>query len=112
MRIEEESSQHAVLAAISDDYKRKILEATKVIGKSVDEISTENSIPLSTSYRSVHALLALKLLYAEHTTITDSGKKHLTYRSLLNKVTISMSLDHLSVEVSSSQSERGAKCEE
>lgn len=99
MRIEEENSQRAVLAAISDDCMRKVLEATMVVGKSVDEISKEKSIPLSTCYRCVRALLSLKLLCVEHTTITDSGKKYATYRSILNNVEIRMSPDRLTVEV-------------
>ena len=51
MMVEEQDRKDAVLVAMSDHYMRRILAATMVEGKSIDEISKEKMIPVSTCYR-------------------------------------------------------------
>ena len=86
----EEDLVNAVLWAAGDEYARKILASTLSSGKSVEDISVETGIPVSTCYRRVHELLTLDLLKLEKIVITDTGKKHETFRSILKDAKISL----------------------
>ena len=99
MMVEEQDRKDAVLVAMSDHYMRRILAATMVEGKSIDEISKEKMIPVSTCYRRVHELVGLRLLRIERTVITDTGKKYETYRSAFRDAKVSISSGELAVEV-------------
>jgi len=99
MMVEEQERKDAVLLAMSDHYMRRILAATMVEDKSIEEISKEKLVPVSTCYRRVHELVGLHLLRIERTVITESGKKYETYRSAFRDAKISMSSGELAVEV-------------
>lgn len=99
MMFEQPDRQKGVLMAMSDKYMREILASTAARGKSVDEISREKSIPVSTCYRRVRGLLALGLLRIEHTEITESGKKFSTYRSIYGDVRIDVFSNKLTIEI-------------
>jgi DNA-binding IclR family transcriptional regulator len=99
MIVEEQDRKDAVLLAMSDPYMRKILAATMVDDKSIEEIANEKAVPLSTCYRRVHELVGLRLLRIEHTIISETGKKYETYRSAFSDAKISMSSSELAVDV-------------
>ena len=84
---------------MSDHYMRKILAATMVEDKSIEEISKEKMIPVSTCYRRVHELVGLRLLRIERTVITETGKKYETYMSAFTDAKIRMTSGDLAVEV-------------
>lgn len=98
--VEEQDRKDAVLLAMSDIYMRRILAATMTDGKSVDEISREQSIPTSTCYRRVAELLTMRLLRVERTVITGAGKRFEKYRSAFSDATITMIGGELLVDVS------------
>jgi DNA-binding Lrp family transcriptional regulator len=91
MMVVEEDRANAILRTLSDEYMRKILVSTSLSAKSIEDISRENAIPVSTCYRRVRELLDLHLLKLERIVLTDAGKKYETFRSRLNDVTISFS---------------------
>lgn len=97
--VEEVDRRDALLRVMSDEYVRKILRTTIINEKSIDEISHENSIPISTCYRRVHDLIDLHLLRVERTIITPTGKKYETFKSAIKDVRVSLSGDSFSVEV-------------
>ena len=97
--IQELERKDAVLLAMSDEYMRKILCSVMSEAKSVEEISKENGIPLSTCYRRIRELLSFRLARIERTIITPEGKKYETFRSLIADAKISFSVEDLSVEV-------------
>ncbi|MDG6904538.1 MAG: helix-turn-helix transcriptional regulator [Nitrososphaerota archaeon] len=99
MMVEEQDRKDAVLMAMSDPYMRRILAATMIDAKSIEEISRERSIPLSSCYRRVRDLVSMRLLRIAHTIITENGKKYETYRSVFSDARVSMSSGVLSVEV-------------
>ena len=74
-------SQEAVLGAIVDPSSRKIWTATVAKGKTVEEISKETGIPLSTCYRKVGELVRDLVLVVERMVMTPTGKKYAIYRS-------------------------------
>lgn len=99
MMVEEQDRKDAVLMAMSDPYMRRILAATMMEDKSIEEISKERSIPLSSCYRRARELVGMRLLRVEHTIITENGKKYETYRSVFSDAKVSMSSGVLAVEV-------------
>ncbi len=88
----------AVVQGMADEYSRKILLSCIAGAKSVEELSRENDIPLSTCYRRVHDLLDSKLLVVEKVIITPDGKKYELLRSAYRVVTIRLDGGVMSVE--------------
>ncbi len=99
MMVFEQARKEAVLQSIADGFARKILLSTMLQEKSVEEISRENGIPISTCYRRVQELLSLRLLRIEHTIISDSGKKYERFKSAVSNATVTFSSGEISVEL-------------
>jgi hypothetical protein len=99
MEIEQLEGKDSVLRALSDSYERKIVCATITSAKSIEQISRENGIPVSTCYRRAHELVDLHLLRIEQTIITNSGKKYETFRSNVKGAKITLTDGRLSVDV-------------
>ena len=91
MMVVEEVKVNEVLRAVSDEYARTILASTLSQAKSVEDISNQTGIPVSTCYRRVHELVSLHLLKLEKIVITDTGKKYETFRSILKNAKIGLS---------------------
>jgi len=71
----------SMLEAYSDSFSRVILNSTIARGKSIEEITLENNIPVSTTYRRVHYLCKKGLIIVERMIITGGGKKRAIFRS-------------------------------
>jgi DNA-binding Lrp family transcriptional regulator len=100
LMVVEQDRKEALLQAMANGYMRKILLSTVSCARPIEEIARENGIPISTCYRRVRELIALRLLRIEKTIITDTGKKYETFRSLVKDATVSFSnCGELSVNV-------------
>jgi len=71
----------SILEAYSDSFSRAILNSTVSKGKSIEEITLENNISISTTYRRVHYLCKKGLVIVERMIIAEGGKKHAIFRS-------------------------------
>ncbi|MDG6988241.1 MAG: hypothetical protein JRN21_02835 [Nitrososphaerota archaeon] len=89
MEITEPSRVHALVQGLADEYSRKIILAAIPNSKSVEDMSRENDIPLSTCYRRVHELLAAQILVIERIVVTPEGKKYELLRSAYRAVNVS-----------------------
>lgn len=89
MQITDPTRIQALVQSIADDYSRKIILSAIPGPKSVEDMSRENDIPLSTCYRRVHELLAEQLLVVEKIIVTNEGKKYELLRSAYRAVTVS-----------------------
>ena len=89
MEISDPSRIHALVQGLADEYARKILLSTIPKAKSVEEMSRENDIPLSTCYRRVHELLDSQILVVEKIIVTPDGKKYELLRSAYRAVSVS-----------------------
>jgi predicted transcriptional regulator len=98
-----EDKKEAFLVAISDMYMRKILMATAKRGKSIEEISDEKQIPLSTCYRRMNDLSRLGLVTIERVVITSSGNKYEIFRSILKEAILRLTSGELEIELTSIQ---------
>ena len=81
MEVTDPTRVQAVLEVLSDSYSRKILLSAISVSKSVEELSRQNDIPLSTCYRRVHELLDGGLLVMDRIVVTPDGKRYEMLRS-------------------------------
>jgi DNA-binding Lrp family transcriptional regulator len=81
LEISEPSRVQAIVQGLADEYSRKILLSAIPKAKSVEDMSRENDIPLSTCYRRVHELLDSQILVVEKMIVTPDGKKYELLRS-------------------------------
>ena len=79
--VDDPSKVQAVVQGLADEYSRKILLSAIPEAKSVEDMSRENDIPLSTCYRRVHDLLDAQLLVVQKVIVTNEGKKYELLRS-------------------------------
>ncbi|MDG6915112.1 MAG: hypothetical protein JRM86_06545 [Nitrososphaerota archaeon] len=87
------------VTALSDEFSRRILASTIDEGKTVQEISLEQAVPLSTCYRRAHELLQEGLLVPERIVVTLEGKRHTVFRSSFKRVEVASDLTETSVSV-------------
>ena len=88
MEISDPSRVQALVKGLADEYSRKILLSTIPKAKSVEDMSRENDIPLSTCYRRVHELLDSQILVVEKIIVTPEGKKYELLRSAYRAVNV------------------------
>ena len=88
MLVSRPETVHALTQALSDEYSMKIILSAIPKGKSVEDLSEENQIPLSTCYRRVHEMLDSGVLIVERIVVTSEGKKYEILRSAFNGFTV------------------------
>ena len=99
MEITDPARVQAVIQSLADEYSRKILLSTIPSAKSVEDISRENDIPLSTCYRRVHELLDAQIVVIDRMIVTAEGKKYELLRSAYRMVTVSFVNGTMKVDV-------------
>ncbi len=82
-----------VVAALADEFSRRIVYSTVDEGKTVQEISLEQAVPLSTCYRRASDLAEKGLLMVERIVVTGEGKRYAVYRSSFKSVQITSNLE-------------------
>jgi predicted transcriptional regulator len=101
LKIEEPERKEFFLEILSDKYCkycRLILEAIMDTPKSVIEISSEKTIPLSTVYRRIQLLHDSKMIRTSGV-ITDEGKRLFLYKSKIKEVNTSFHDGKIDVDV-------------
>jgi len=76
----------SVVTALSDEFSRRMLVSTVGEGKTVQDISVEQAVPVSTCYRRARELVDQGLLVVERIVVTGDGKKFTVYRSSFRSV--------------------------
>jgi len=94
-----EEQKKAILRALVDDQSRLILASTMQRPKSVVEITREQAIPVTSTYRKVKELKESGLLRVERIVLTDDGKKYETFRSAIRSANVRFDKGILDVEV-------------
>jgi DNA-binding Lrp family transcriptional regulator len=90
LEITDPARVQALVQGLADEYSRKILLSAIPAAKSVEDMSRENDIPLSTCYRRVHELLHEQVIIVEKIILTPDGKKYELMRSAYKSVSISL----------------------
>ncbi len=99
MEITDPARIQSLVQGLADEYSRKILLSAIPTAKSVEDMSRENDIPLSTCYRRVHELLDGQILVVEKIIVTSDGKKYELLRSAYRSVTVSFESGVMRVDV-------------
>ena len=89
----------AFLSALGDESSRKILTSAIASGKTVEEISAEQNLPLSTCYRRMRNLMGGGLMILERTVVTPAGKRYAVYRTTFSRAAISFNNGDIALEV-------------
>lgn len=87
-----------ILDALSDEFSRRMLVSTISKGKTVQEISVEQGLPLSSCYRRARSLVREGLLMVERIVLTPEGTRFAIYRSSFK--TVEMASDFAQTQVS------------
>jgi hypothetical protein len=91
-------SSHSILNALGDESSRRILTSAIASGKTVEEISAEQHLPLSTCYRRVRHFVAEGLMILERLVVTPAGKRFAIYRTSFSDVTVKLYPGEIIVE--------------
>jgi hypothetical protein len=92
-------SQEAVVSSLLDGSSRKILMSTIEAAKTVESISAETGVPLSSCYRKIADLVSERMLVIERMVMTPTGKKYAIYRSAISGIHIDMGRGRIAVSV-------------
>jgi len=87
-----------MLNALGDESSRRILTSAIASGKTVEEISAEQHLPLSTCYRRVRHFVDEGLMILERLVVTPAGKRFAIYRTSFSDVTVTLYPGEISVE--------------
>ena len=90
MEITDPATAQALVQSLADDYSRRILLSAIPAAKSVEDLSKENDIPLSTCYRRVHELLDAQVLLIDRIIVTNDGKRYELVRSAYRNVQVDL----------------------
>ncbi len=89
----------ALLNALGDESSRRILNSAIASGKTVEEISAEQALPLSTCYRKVRYLLDEGLMLLERMVLTQTGKRYAVYRTSISEAKISFNNGEVEMQI-------------
>jgi DNA-binding transcriptional ArsR family regulator len=97
--VSDEPAKQRILAALADEYSRKILTATIQDPMSALELSKKYEIPITTVYRRIEELVEAGLLAAVKSGRTTDGKWYDLYRSLLRRIDVSFEKGDVRIDV-------------
>ncbi len=103
--ISDEQQKKNILEVTSDEYSTKILSVTMKEYKSVNEISAETKIPISTIYRRIRMLEHVKLMMISGI-IDENGKKIFLYKSKIKTISTFFNGDFVEIKVVSNNIEK------
>ena len=98
MQILDDDKARAMIGILSDKYSRSILFSTTVGPKSVEEVSKETKIPISTCYRRIHDMREQGVLVIDRIVLTNDGRKFEMYKSAIKDARINIEGGKMSVE--------------
>ena len=96
-----------LVSALSDEFSLRIITSTVTQGKTVQDISVEQAVPLSTCYRRARELVDQGILVVERIVVTGEGKRYAVYRSSFK--TVDMASDFRGLSASAELNEAVAE---
>jgi predicted transcriptional regulator len=88
-----------LLREIAETITYRIIMSTMDTGKTVPQISRENNLPLSSTYKKINRLYKAGILSIDKVSIEDNGKKVLYYRSRIRAIECSLNEKGLAVHL-------------
>lgn len=99
MLVSDNEKAAEVMKIVSDEYSRKIVVSIMSRSLSIEEISRERNIPISTCYRRIRRMQNLGLVKVDKTVIQEDGKKYVCYRAAFRDPSIQLLSGELVVDV-------------
>jgi predicted transcriptional regulator len=102
MSLEESDQQDGhvwdILHELLDNASYRIILSTIDSAKSAGDISSQNNIPLSSTYKRIKKLTKYGLIHVARIEIDDSGKKIVFYKSKVKKMQFGIEGENLSIQ--------------
>jgi predicted transcriptional regulator len=95
----EENNSLLLLREVAEMINYKIITSTMYSAKTVLQISTDNKLPLSSTYKKISRLCKAGILSVERVSIDDNGKKVLYYKSKIKAIEACLNENGLAVYV-------------
>jgi hypothetical protein len=94
-----ENNSLPLLREVAEMITYKIITSTMYSAKTVLQISTENKLPLSSTYKRISRLCKAGILSVERASIGDNGKKVLYYKTKIKTIEACLNENGLAVHV-------------
>jgi len=88
MKIDNAAFYNAVLHSLSDEQSIAIINCTRDIAKSMNDIIKETQISRTTVHRKINSMIKSGLLVVERFMVASDGKKSKLFRSKLSSIKI------------------------
>ena len=88
-----------LLKEVAEIVACKIVTSTMYSAKTVLQISNENKLPLSSTYKKINSLCKAGILYVDRASIDHSGKKVHYYKSRIKTIEACLNENGLAVHV-------------
>jgi len=98
MQILDDDKARAMIGILSDRYSRSILFSMSLGPKSVEEVSRETKIPISTCYRRIHDMREQGVIVIDRIVLTNDGRKFEVYKSAIKDARINIEGGKMTVE--------------
>jgi len=98
MQLLDEDKARTMIGILSDKYSRSILFCTTLGPKSVEQVSRETKIPISTCYRRIHDMREHGVLFIDRIVLADDGRKFEMYKSAIKDARINIEGGKMTVE--------------
>lgn len=99
MLVSERATAIEVFDALADEYSRRIVMSIISRPRSIEQISREQRIPISTCYRKIYGLLSMGIVKRDKTIIQGDGKKYRCYKASFKSAHIDFESGEIRVEV-------------
>lgn len=87
----------SVLEALADDHSRRMLGSAIARGRTVEQLSAETGVPISTCYRKLRVLVENGLMVTR-TSGKGVGARQLVYRTSISSATLRLDSEGLGIE--------------
>ena len=99
MLVSDNTKALEVVKALSDEYSRRIVLSIISKSLSIEEISREQHIPISTCYRRIHELLSYGIIKTDKTIVQEDGKKYVCYKASFKNAYVNLESGEIKVDV-------------
>lgn len=97
--LKDEVKSIEIVNALSDEYSRKIVLAIMSKSQSIEELSRDLGIPISTCYRKVRHMLRFGIVRPVRTIIDETGKKYVSYAASFKNASVRFESGEMMVDV-------------
>lgn len=97
-----------ILQELVDGVSHRIVISTIDTAKTAAQVSVENSLPLSSTYKKIRKLQSVGILFVEKIDLDGKGKKVVYYRSRVKSMEFNLSRDQILLQFERNDIKPGA----